>query len=94
MKISQIEKELAKIYSERGKWDGGKGPFTELEVKYRELILVKQRILQQLEEALLHNDKGEQKFNLILLDLVNDRLKILESKRKNQVRRKIKMEIA
>lgn len=81
MKITQIKKELTKIYKERNKWDGGKGPFTKLDIKERELILVKQRILQQLEEALLFNDKGEEKFNLILLDLINERLNILKKRK-------------
>ncbi|MEO0095259.1 MAG: hypothetical protein ABIL69_10210 [candidate division WOR-3 bacterium] len=85
MRNRKIERALAKIYNERSKWNGGKGPFIESDVKYRELILVKQRILQQLEEALLYKDKGEEKFNLILLELVNNYLKILKNKKKELI---------
>ena len=41
MTFKKIRSELENIYQERSKWDGGKGPFTEREIRRRELILIK-----------------------------------------------------
>lgn len=48
MTHTQINKELEKIYKERRKWIGGKGPFDKQSIRKRELVLVKQQILSDL----------------------------------------------
>ncbi len=67
MKISEVKKELDKIYRERNKWDSGEGPFTSDEMRRRELILLKQYTLYHLEDALLAKSK-ERKFWLDIYD--------------------------
>lgn len=74
MTIREIRNELEKIYKERKSWDGAKGPFTEAAIRQRELILIKQRILYQIEDAKLLRDKGEEFFNLTLYKTINDYL--------------------
>ncbi len=79
MKISEIKKELAKIYNERNKWDGGKGPFTETEIRRKELILLKQYILYHLEESLRTQSKNKE-FWLDIYKAINKGLKEIEEK--------------
>jgi hypothetical protein len=70
MTLKELREELKKIYKEGSSWNGGKGPFTPSLVKYRELTLARQRVLYQLEEAMESGDKGEIRFNEILLELI------------------------
>ncbi len=76
--LNNIKKELQEIYEERKKWDGGKGPFTSDEIKRRELILLKQGFLYQLEEAIKSKDKNKKEFLLEILEIINKWLKILK----------------
>jgi len=78
MTIKGIRNELEKIYKERKSWDGAKGPFTELAIRRRELILMKQQILYRIEEAKLLKNKVEESFNLALHKLISDYLKELQ----------------
>lgn len=48
IKQYNIKSELEKIYRERKRWNGGKGPFNSSEIKCRELILLKQTILERM----------------------------------------------
>ncbi len=48
MTQTQIKKELEKIYKERKKWIGGKGPFDKQSIRKREIVLIKQQILSNL----------------------------------------------
>jgi len=79
MTLKEIRGELKKIYKERTRWDGGKGPFTPSLVKYRELTLAKQRVLYQLEEAIELGDKGEIRFNEILYESLTESQKNIVS---------------
>ncbi|MEO0111712.1 MAG: hypothetical protein ABIK77_05140 [candidate division WOR-3 bacterium] len=78
MTLKEVERELKEIYEERKKWDGGKGPFTSDEIKRRELILIKQGFLYQLEEAIKGKDKNKKEFLLEILEIINKWLKILK----------------
>lgn len=74
MNMKEIRNELEKIYKERKSWNGAKGPFTDPAIRQKELILIKQRILYQIEDAKLLKDKGEEFFNLTLYKIINDYL--------------------
>jgi len=74
MNVKEIRNELEKIYKERKSWNGAKGPFTDPAIRQRELILIKQRILSQIEDAKLLEDKGEEFFNFTLYKIINDYL--------------------
>lgn len=76
--FKEIKEELEKIYRERSSWDGGKGLFTTKAIKRRELLLVKQRLLYQLEDAKLSKNRSDESFYLILYEMVNDYLKKFE----------------
>ena len=71
MTFREIRNELENIYQERCKWNWGKGPFTDQAIRKRELILIKQQVLYQLEEAKLLKDKYMESFNLALLSVIN-----------------------
>ena len=71
MTIRETRNELEKIYKERNSWDGAKGPFTELAIRQRELILLKQQLLYRIEDTKLLKDKGEESFNLALYKVIN-----------------------
>ena len=72
MTIREIKNKLEKIYKERDRWDGGKGPFTEPAIRRRELILTEQQILYRIEGAKLQRNKVEESFNLALYKVIND----------------------
>jgi len=74
MNMKETRNELEKIYRERKSWNGARGPFTDPAIRQRELILIKQRILCQIEDAKLLKDKGEEFFNLTLYKIINDYL--------------------
>jgi hypothetical protein len=74
----EIKDELEKIYKERKRWDGAKGPFTKSAIRRREVILIKQQLLYQIEDAKLMKDKSKELFNLTLLHIINNYLKELE----------------
>lgn len=67
----EIKQELNKIYRERGKWHGGKGPFTLEEIKRREAILMRQNLLYRIEDAKLAGDKKEEALLTRLLLFMN-----------------------
>ena len=71
MKQREIEKELSKIYKERSSWDGGKGPFTELAIRRRELILIKQQILYRIGDAKRCGDRKEESFFLKIYKILD-----------------------
>jgi len=48
MTDTQIKKQLEKIYKERSKWNGSRGPFNKQSIRKRELILIKQQLLSNL----------------------------------------------
>lgn len=81
MKISQIEKELTKIYDERNKWNGGKGPFTNAEIRRRELILLKQYTLYYLEDAICIKSP-EKGFWFDICKVINKWLKEIEEEQR------------
>jgi len=76
--IREIRSELEKIYKERSRWNSAKGPFTKSAIRQKELILIKQQLLYQIEEAKFLKDKDKELFNLALYKIVNDYLKELE----------------
>jgi len=80
MTIREIGNELEKIYKERKSWSGAKGPFTELAIRLKELILIKQQLLYRIEDAKFLEDKCEESFNLILYKAISDYLKELEKR--------------
>lgn len=71
MNIKEIRNELEKIYKERKSWDGAKGPFTEPAIRQRELILIKQQILYQIEDAKRDKDKKVENLNITFLQAIN-----------------------
>lgn len=72
MTLMQITSELEKIYKERKRWNGGKGPFTKSAIRQRGLVLIKQNLLSRIEDSKLLGDKGEESFNLALYKIIND----------------------
>lgn len=74
MKIREIRNELQKIYRERKSWNGAEGPFTKQTIRQRELILIKQQILYQIEDAKLLRDKYGESLSYALYQLINDYL--------------------
>lgn len=79
MTIKEIKNELEEIYKERKSWNGGKGPFTKLAIKLRELVLVKQRLLYDIENAKIQKNKTEELYHTLLCEAVNNYLKSIES---------------
>ena len=69
-----IEEELQKIYDERSKWpEINKGlnyVIPKHEIHRRELVLLLEQILYQIEEARKEGDKNKECFNLDLCDLM------------------------
>jgi len=80
MTIGEIKNELKKIYKERKSWNGAKDPFTESEIRQRELVLIKQQLLYRIKDAKLFKDKVEESFNFTLYKLIYDYLKDLKEK--------------
>ncbi len=78
MTIREISNELKEIYKERKSWHGAKGPFTEPAIRQRELILIKQQILYQIEDAKLLKDKREESFNVALHKIINEYLNYIQ----------------
>lgn len=75
MTFRKIRNELEKIYQERKRWDGSKGLFTESTITQRKLILIKQQVLYQIEDARLAKNKGKESFNPALYKVINKYLR-------------------
>ncbi|MEO0119496.1 MAG: hypothetical protein ABIK60_03005 [candidate division WOR-3 bacterium] len=72
--LSSIKKQLQEIYEEMANWNGSKGPFTSKEIRRRELILLKQNFLYQLEEAIKKKSKEKIKFLMEVLKIIDKEL--------------------
>ena len=74
----EIEKELEEIYKELMKWEGARGPFTEREVRRRELILMKQQVLYLMGDAILSKDEKKEAFAFDLYKVIDGYLKEIQ----------------
>lgn len=77
MTLEEIRRELDKIYKERSKWDGARGPFTRKEIRKRELILIKQRVLYEIETAIITGEESDERFYIKIYELVEASLRSL-----------------
>jgi cytochrome c biogenesis factor len=78
MTLEEIKRELEEIYEEFKEWEGGKGPFTEREIRRRELILMKQQVLYLMEDAKLLRDESKEAFANDLYNVIKGYLKELQ----------------
>lgn len=78
MNISDINRELQEIYREMTSWEGARGPFTPSWVRFREMILIKQQVLYQLEDAIKEEYNKQILFLEEELKVINDYLKYLQ----------------
>jgi cytochrome c biogenesis factor len=78
MTLEEIKRELEKIYEEFKEWEGGKGPFTEREIRRRELILMKQQVLYLMEDAKLLRDESKEAFANDLYNVIKGYLEELQ----------------